>query len=123
VLGAGVTATGGISLPLFAGILLDNFPEALSGSRIMHTAGMTKTRIISMWMAIVVVSGICAGLGNLFFREVTGPAYAFVQGTAAGAMLVMIAETSLPEAYEGGGAIVGLSTLSGFLAALYLNTL
>ena len=46
-----------------------------------------------------------------------------MQGTAAGAMLVMIAETTLPEAYEGGGSIVGLSTLFGFLAALYLNTI
>lgn len=123
VLGAGVTATGGLSLPLFAGILLDNFPEAMSGSRVMHTAGMTKSRIIWMWFSIVVVSALCAALGNLFFQEVSGAAYAFVQGTAAGAMLVMIAETTLPEAYEGGGAIVGMATLSGFLAALYLNTL
>lgn len=123
VLGAGVSATGGISLPLFAGILLDNFPEAMSGSRIMHTAGMSRKKIISMWFGIVVVSGICAALGNLFFQGVSGETYAFVQGTAAGAMLVMIAETTLPEAYEGGGSIVGLSTLFGFLAALYLNSI
>ena len=56
------SATGGISLPLFAGILLDNFPESMSGSRIMHTAGMSKKKIIAMWFAIVIVSGICAAL-------------------------------------------------------------
>ncbi|MGQ0562591.1 MAG: cyclic nucleotide-binding domain-containing protein [Gemmatimonadota bacterium] len=123
VLGAGVTATGGISLPLFAGILLDNFPEAMSGSRIMHTAGMARKRILAMWFGIVIVSGASAALGNLFFTEVSGGTYAFVEGTAAGAMLVMIAETTLPEAYERGGAIVGLSTLFGFLAALFLKTL
>lgn len=118
VLGAGVTSTGAISWPLFAGILLGNFPEALSGSRIMRTAGMRRRRIFSMWFAIVIVSGICAALGNVFFMEASGSTYAFVEGTAAGAMLVMIAETVLPEAYERGGAIVGLSTLAGFLAAL-----
>ncbi|MGQ0815296.1 MAG: cyclic nucleotide-binding domain-containing protein [Gemmatimonadota bacterium] len=123
VLGAGVTATGGVSLPLFAGIVLDNFPEAMSGSRIMHVAGMTRKRIITMWFGIVIVSGICAALGNLFFTEVSGSTYAFVEGTAAGAMLVMIAETTLPEAYERGGAIVGLSTLFGFLAALGLKSI
>jgi zinc transporter ZupT len=123
VLGAGVTATGGIAWPLFAGILLDNFPEALSGSRIMHTAGMSRKRILAMWFGIVVVSGACAALGNLFFTGVSGSTYAFVEGTAAGAMLVMIAETTLPEAYERGGAIVGLATLAGFIAALYLRTI
>lgn len=123
VLGAGVTAAGSISWPLFAGIILDNFPEALSGSRLMRVAGMSKTKIFAMWFGIVIISGICAALGNMFFTEASGPIYAFVEGTAAGAMLVMIAETTLPEAYERGGAIVGLSTLAGFLAALGLKTI
>jgi hypothetical protein len=38
-------------------------------------------------------------------------------------MLTMIAETMLPEAFEQGGAIVGLSTLVGFLAALIAKVL
>ena len=47
------------------------------------------------------------------------PLYAVL---AAGAMLTMIAETMLPEAFEqGGGPIVGLSTLAGFLAALLVK--
>jgi hypothetical protein len=33
----------------------------------------------------------------------------------------MIAESMLPEAFEQGGAIVGISTLAGFLAALYVK--
>lgn len=123
VLGAGVTAVGSVSWPLFAGILLDNFPEALSGSRIMHTAGMSRKKILAMWFGIVAVSGVCAALGNAFFMEASSGMYALVEGTAAGAMLVMIAETTLPEAYERGGAIVGLSTLLGFLAALGLKSL
>jgi zinc transporter ZupT len=42
-----------------------------------------------------------------------------IEGVAAGAMLTMIAETMLPEAFEhGGGTIVGLSTLAGFLASM-----
>ena len=123
VLGAGVTAGGAISWPLFAGILLDNFPEALSGSRLMRTAGMTRRKIFAMWFGIVIVSGVCAALGNIYFTGATGSTHAFVEGTAAGAMLVMIAETTLPEAYERGGAIVGLSTLFGFLAALGLKSI
>jgi hypothetical protein len=35
----------------------------------------------------------------------------------------MIAETMLPEAYEHGGAIVGLATLAGFLTILLVKVL
>lgn len=123
VLGASVTGFGALSWPLFAGIFLDNVPEALSSSRIMHTAGMSKRKILLMWWGIVVVSGIFAAIGNVFLREVSGPAFGVIEGSAAGAMLVMIAETTLPEAYERGGAIVGLSTLAGFLVELAVKTL
>ena len=42
-----------------------------------------------------------------------------VEGLAGGAMLTMITATMLPEAFEqGGGTIVGMATLGGFLAAL-----
>ena len=49
--------------------------------------------------------------------------FALIEGLAAGAMLTMIAETMLPEAYHKGGAITGLSTLLGFLVAIFFKTL
>jgi zinc transporter ZupT len=118
VLGASVTGWGAISWPLFAGIFLDNVPESMSSSRIMHTAGMSRRKIFIMWWAVVLMSGVMAALGNLFLAHASGPTYGIIEGTAAGAMLVMIAETTLPEAYERGGAIVGLATLAGFLVEL-----
>lgn len=123
VLGASVTGVGALSWPLLAGIFLDNFPEAMSSSEMMHMAGLSKKKIIWMWMSAVVVSGVCAAAGNLFFTGASEHVFGVVEGTAAGAMLVMIAETTLPEAYERGGAIVGLSTLLGFLAALAVKSL
>ena len=44
-----------------------------------------------------------------------------VEGVAAGAMLTMIAQTMLPEAFEKAGAVVGMATLVGFLAALMVK--
>jgi len=38
-------------------------------------------------------------------------------------MLTMIAETMMPEAYFKGGSVVGLSTLLGFLVAIFFTTL
>ncbi|HUP90264.1 MAG TPA: cyclic nucleotide-binding domain-containing protein [Longimicrobiales bacterium] len=123
VLGGSVTSMGALSWPLLAGIFLDNFPEAMSSSGIMHLAGMSKRKILFMWCAIVGVSGVCGALGNLLLTGAPQGIYGFVEGTAAGAMLVMIAETTLPEAYERGGAIVGLATLMGFLASLAIKSL
>ena len=40
---------------------------------------------------------------------------------AAGAMLAMIAQTMLPEAYDHGGWLTGLMTVVGFLAAIWLG--
>jgi zinc transporter ZupT len=95
----------------------------MSSAGIMRTAGLKVRTILLVWGSIVIVGGVCAGIGNLFLVGVSGFTYGFIEGTAAGAMLVMIAETMLPEAFERGGAVVGLSTLLGFLAALSVKAL
>ena len=123
VLGTTVIASGALSWPLMAGIFLANFPEAMSSAGIMRTAGLGVRTIILVWASIVIVGGVSAGAGNLFLIGVSGSTYGVIEGTAAGAMLVMIAETMLPEAFERGGAVVGLSTLLGFLAALGVKAL
>jgi zinc transporter ZupT len=76
-----------------------------------------------MWMSLCLITGVGALIGSVIFPDNPqgGLSYliAGIEGLAAGAMLTMIAETMLPEAFEqGGGTITGLSTLIGFLAAL-----
>ena len=122
VLGSTITGFGSVSWALLAGIVLNNFPEAMSSSSIMKLVGMTRRRILTMWWSTVVVSGVFAAVGNVFFTGARSFTVGIIEGTAAGAMLVMIAETTLPEAYERGGAIVGLSTLCGFIAALAVSS-
>ncbi len=114
---------GSVSLSLLAGVFLSNFPEALSSSAAMRQSGMRFGRILMMWLSLLVLSGLGAVLGRLFFAGSPASVYAAVQGVGAGAMLVMIAETMLPEAYEKGGPITGLATLGGFLAAVSFKTL
>jgi len=71
----------------------------------------------------MVLTGIGAFFGSIFFVGAPHYLVAFVEGVAAGAMLTMIAETMLPEAYHKGGAITGFATLLGFLAAIFFKTL
>ena len=115
----GTTVSGGaLSWPLLASVFIANFPEAMSSAGIMRAAGLRRSQILWMWGSIVPVAGVCAAIGYVFLSGMTPQAFGVIEGVAAGALLVMIAETMLPEAYERGGAIVGLSTLLGFLTAL-----
>jgi len=112
-----------LSISLIAGLFLANYPEALSSSVGMRQQGMSYPRILFMWTSLMVITGIGAALGSLFFVDASPASFALIQGLAAGAMLTMIAETMLPEAYFKGGSVVGMSTLCGFLAAIFFKTL
>jgi len=71
----------------------------------------------------MLITGILSALGSIYFAGVSNSVFAFTEGVAAGAMLTMIAQTMLPEAYFKGGEIVGFSTLLGFLCAIFFKTL
>ncbi|KPJ90482.1 MAG: hypothetical protein AMJ53_13450 [Gammaproteobacteria bacterium SG8_11] len=112
-----------ISLALIAGLFLSNYPEALFSSIGMRQQGMTYLRIGVMWTSLMLFTGIGAALGNLFFIDAHPFAISIVEGLAAGAMLTMIAQTMLPEAYFKGGSVIGFATLLGFLAALFFKSI
>lgn len=123
VIGANVLVTGGISMSLLAGLFLANLPEALSSAAGMKEQGLRVTRILWMWTSLMIITGIGAALGALLLKGASDAVFALIEGVAAGAMLTMVAETMLPEAFHKGGGIVGISTLAGFLAAVSFNTL
>ncbi len=123
VIGAYMIHSSHISLSLIAGLFLSNYPEALSSSVGMRQQGMSFKRVLIMWTSLMIFTGIGAALGNIFFTSAPAMLFSFIEGIAAGAMLTMIAETMLPEAYFKGGSIVGISTLLGFLTPIYFKTM
>ena len=112
-----------ISVSLIAGLFLSNFPEALSSSAGMRQHRYSSTRIVLMWTSLMLITGAGAYLGAVFFKQMPLTTFAMMEGVAVGAMLTMIAETMLPEAYHKGRAVTGVSTLLGFLAAIFFRTL
>jgi CRP-like cAMP-binding protein len=123
VIGANVLITGGISLSLLGGLFLANLPEALSSAAGMKEQGLKVPRILTMWTSLMLMTGVGSALGALLLADASAALFALIEGIAAGAMLTMVAETMLPEAFHKGGGVVGLSTLAGFLLAIYFNTL
>ena len=118
-----IQAKSSISLSLIAGLFISNYPEALSSSIGMKHQGLGFGRVLLMWSSLVLITGIGAALGALFFGNAPAAQFSVIEGVAAGAMLTMIAQTMLPEAYLKGGNIVGLTTMLGFLTALFFREL
>ena len=109
---------------LIAGLFLSNFPEALSSSVLMKEQGWSGGRVLMLWSSLVVLTGLGAMCGYLIGASLTPMQMIAIEGMAAGAMLTMIAQTMIPEAFHlGGPGVVGLSTLSGFLAVLVFKLL
>ena len=104
---------------LIAGLFLSNFPEALAASLGMKKSGLSTTRIILLWMSLVVIIAIGSLIGYYIGTSIPHEIEIGIEGLAAGAMLTMIGQTMLPEAVHlGGTKIVGLSTLAGYLSAV-----
>lgn len=122
VVGASMTGVS-FSMPLIAGIFISNLPESMSSAVLMKKQGERTSRILWMWMILVLVSGLSAMLGNYSFTNASPFVHSLIEGAAAGAMLAMVAQTMLPEAYEQGGSLVGLLTVLGFLSAIFIKTL
>ena len=123
VIGLSMLANRNISISLIAGIFLSNLSEALSSSAGMKKQKMTNLKILALWTSITLFAGVCAFAGNMFFINASPTTFAIADGMAAGAMLTMIAETMLPEAFHIGGSAIGLSALAGFLVTLLFKVL
>jgi CRP-like cAMP-binding protein len=116
-------ATQPLSNSLLAGLFIANYPEALSSSKGMKEQGFSIPKILIMWSSIMLLTGILSAVGSVIFAGVPESVISLLESMAAGAMLTVIAETMLPEAYAKGGSIVGLSNLLGFLAIIVIKSL
>jgi len=121
----GLLVVHGISYTFIAGVFVSNLPEAMSSTTIMLHGGFSRSRVLLMWVSIAIITGLGSVIGTAAFAgefsEAKHMAELFVGGIAAGAMLVMIAETALPEAFRHAGRLVGFSTLFGFLTAYIIK--
>lgn len=115
----GLTMLGGstVSVAVVVAVFLSNIPEGLAGTVGLEKSGMSRGRILALWSAIVVVCVAAAVLGYTVLAGAPSDTVAFIQSFAAGAILTMLANTMMPEAYAHGGREVGLVTVLGFILA------
>jgi ZIP family zinc transporter len=112
---------GGVSVSLLAGVALSNLPEGMSSSRGLKRAGWPRDRVLVMWSLVVLVSAVSAAAGYVLLDPHSGRTGALVQAFAAGALLAMLADTLLPEAYKVEGVLTGSLVVAGFAVSLALS--
>ncbi len=123
VIGVSLLGGGGVSMTALAAVFLSNVPEGLASVAGMRKAGRSPAYVFSVWIGIAVASGIAAALGALLLQDASGGTIAFINALAAGAILAMLADTMIPEAFEHAHDYAGLITVVGFLAAFALSKL
>jgi zinc transporter, ZIP family len=123
VLGLSLVSGEGIGLAVLAAVFLSNLPEALAATSGLTRSGWPGGRIMRLWGAVVVVSGLSALLGFGLFEDASPGTVAFINAFAGGAILTMLADTMMPEAFKYGGKLVGLVTTLGFFLAFIITTL
>lgn len=123
VIGTSLLDGTGVSLVTVAAVFLSNIPEGLSSAAGMLRAGRTPAYVFGVWGGIALASGISAVVGNVGLAGASPEILAAVTAIAAGAILAMLADTMIPEAFEEAHEYAGLITVVGFLAAFTLSKL
>lgn len=123
VIGLSMLAGGAVSSVTVAAIFLSNIPEGLSSAAGMKKAGRTARYIFGIWTGIAVLSGVAALIGFTLFHGASPEIVAATTAVAAGAILAMLVDTMIPEAFEEAHDFAGLIAVVGFLIAFALSKL
>jgi ZIP family zinc transporter len=123
VLGLTIVISDSVSAAFLVAVALSNVPEAVAATSGLARSGWSGARVLGLWTLVSVVSGAAALLGFAVFDTASPTLVAFVLAFAAGAILTMLADTMMPEAFEHAGPVVGVVTTFGFALAFALSAL
>lgn len=123
VIGVSMIKGGTVSMVAVIAIFLSNVPEGLSSAAGMKKAKRSVKYVFLLWTAIAVISGIASLCGYVIFDGFSKDVIAATTAIAAGAILAMLADTMIPEAFETAHNFAGLITVIGFLCAFILTKL
>ena len=121
VLGVSLLGGGGVGVPVLAAIFISNLPEGLSSAAGMKRSGRSARYVFGVWIGIAVASGLAALVGNLVLEGAPDETIAAITAIAAGAILAMVADTMIPEAFEKTHLYAGLIATVGFLTAFTIG--
>jgi ZIP family zinc transporter len=123
VLGINIAAGAGVSVSLLVAIFVSNLPEAMGSADDMLKAGTSRGAILRLWLAVAAICTLATIAGYLAADAASGGFKATIDGFAAGALLVMLIDSMIPDARADAGRAAGLVTVLGFAVAAGLSSL
>lgn len=118
VIGLGLSGGGEISLGILAAVFISNLPESIAGSTGMRAGGWSRMKIISLWIVIALTCAVSTMAGYSLFVNTSAEWLSFIQAFAGGAILMMLANSMMPESFEHGGKLAGVFTVLGFSVSI-----
>jgi zinc transporter, ZIP family len=122
VLGIGLAAGDGVSAGLVVAIFVSNLPEAIGSASAMKESGIRENRVVALWLTVAAICALASIAGYGLADAVSGELRATIDGFAAGALLVMLVDSMIPEATRESGRTAGLLTTLGFAVATALSS-
>jgi ZIP family zinc transporter len=121
VLGVSLLAGGGVSVAVLVAVFISNVPEGLSSSAGLTEAGHPRGQILAVWIGVAIVSSLVAAISYAVLGQARGDVVAFIEAFAAGAILTMLADDMIPDAFVDGDKLPGVATAAGFAVAALLS--
>ena len=118
VIGLGIFEGGKVSLAMLVAVFISNLPEAIAGSTGMKAGGWSRGKIQLLWLIITLVCAGASVVGFSLFSQASIEWLSFIQAFAGGAILMMLANSMMPESFEHGGKLAGVFTVLGFAVSV-----
>lgn len=121
LIGLSVATSGAVGAATIATIFISNIPESLSSTTEFKKGGWKTSRIIQLWVIVIITSGLASLAGFAIFGSASGDIRAFIMAFSGGAVLTMLANSMMPTAYKDTGKWAGIVTTIGFCIAFAIS--
>jgi ZIP family zinc transporter len=121
VIGLTVLQGGQVGVALVVAVFLSNVPESFAATSRLRPGGWSPAAVLGLWALVMAVSGLAAVAGYDLFQDASPSMVAGVLGFGGGAILTMLADSMMPQAFQSGGPLAGLVTTLGFATAVAVD--
>lgn len=123
VIGLSLVRGGSVSLAMMIAVFISNLPEAIGATSGLRAGGWSRWRTLRLWVVVAAISGLASLVGFTFFDTASPETLAFTLAFAGGALLTMLADSMMPEAFRDSGKLVGFVTTLGFGLSFLITVL
>lgn len=118
VIGLGIFEGGTVSMAMLVAVFISNMPEAIAGTTGMKANGWSRGKIAGLWIIIALICAVSSVAGYSLFSSASVEWLSFIQAFAGGAILIVLANSMMPESYEHGKKLAGIFTVLGFFISV-----